>query len=283
MLRPLLGAGADTATIAVSAPDPSLPTPVLTTTTDLTTAFISSSVRGFATLVGGDHPTGTVTFELFSDPTCTVRVFTSTNPVTQSQTGTAVAESAPYVLTAGGVYHWVSTYSGDARNNPAGPTPCGDPLATVTIPKSITEISIQAVPAAATVGTELRSVATLLLGTLPTGTVTFQLYDDESCASQVFTSTVPLDPVSRTATSDPYVADTPGVYHWVAVYSGDIANLPNPRPACRSLGSTVRVTGAPPTTTTVPATTTTSSTTTTVPATTTTSSTTTTVPATTTT
>jgi hypothetical protein len=89
--------------------------------------LLGTPVRDVATLAGGLGPTGTVTFALFSDDTCTTQVFTSTNPVTG-----ATATSDWFTPAAAGTYWWTAVYSGDAGNEPAT-SPCGAPNESVTI------------------------------------------------------------------------------------------------------------------------------------------------------
>lgn len=76
----------------------------------------------------------TMTFRLYppSAPTCAgAPVFTSTKPVALSGT-TAAATSDPFTPTAGGVYHWIATYDGDANNLPISGS-CGEATETRTV------------------------------------------------------------------------------------------------------------------------------------------------------
>ncbi|MDQ2825393.1 MAG: hypothetical protein M3Y04_00245, partial [Actinomycetota bacterium] len=66
-----------------------------------------------ATVSGGTSPTGSVTFQLFSDAGCATQVFTSTNALAS---GTATSD--PFTPTAAGTYRFIASYSGDANNNP---------------------------------------------------------------------------------------------------------------------------------------------------------------------
>ncbi len=72
------------------------------------------------------------------------------------------------------------------------------------------------------VGIPVRDVATLAGGSSPTGTVTFRLFSDDACTTEVFTSTNVLD--GLTATSGWFSPAAPGTYHWTALYNGDAAN-----------------------------------------------------------
>ena len=94
-----------------------------------TLTTVGVPLRDQATIVGGNAPTGTVTFQLFADGACSVPVFTSTTAVGSFPTAT----SDPYVTSAPGTYRWVARYNGDANNNPSAPTACDDPFETVVV------------------------------------------------------------------------------------------------------------------------------------------------------
>ena len=73
--------------------------------------MVGTSVRDTATVSGGSNPTGTVTFRLFSDVSCTTQVFTSTDDPRGH------GHSARSPPTAAGTYRWTADYNGDAYNN----------------------------------------------------------------------------------------------------------------------------------------------------------------------
>jgi len=77
-----------------------------------------------ATLSGGDSPSGSITWSVYSasDTSCATALFTSA-PVTVSGDGTYTSPS--YTPTSAGTYQWVANYSGDANNNPVA-SACGD-------------------------------------------------------------------------------------------------------------------------------------------------------------
>src|SRR4029077_6466726 len=83
--------------------------PSLTTNASPTTATAGNSIADIAHLTGGTNPTGSITFPLYSDASCTVSVFTSTKTVS----GNGDYTSDSYIALAGGIYHWVASYSGD--------------------------------------------------------------------------------------------------------------------------------------------------------------------------
>ena len=63
-------------------------------------------------------------------------------------------------------------------------------------------------------------------------TVTFRLYgpNDATCTgAPVFTSTVPYPVAGGPVTSGPFTPTAPGVYRWLAAYSGDANNAAGQR------------------------------------------------------
>src|SRR2546428_13064260 len=78
-------------------------------------ATAGDSIADIAHLTGGTNPTGSITFTLYSDASCTTSVFTSTKTV--SGNGNYTSDSYPANMA--GTYHWVPRYCGDAKNNAA--------------------------------------------------------------------------------------------------------------------------------------------------------------------
>ncbi len=177
------------------------------------------NVSDTATLTGGYHPTGTVTFQLFGpgDTTCATPIATRTGTVSGS--GTAASGN----VAAGGVgtYRWVASYSGDDANNPAT-SPCGDEqVVVVKATPGIATTPSGSVPA----GGVVSDTATVSGGFHPTGTVTFKLYGpgDTACATPIATRTGTLSG-SGTAASGSVTIGAAGTYRWTATYSGDADN-----------------------------------------------------------
>jgi hypothetical protein len=176
---------------------------------------VGTLVHDHATVAGGASPTGNVTFRLFADNACNIEVFTSTNDLVG---GTATSGSFPPA--APGTYYWTALYNGDANNNTTTLV-CNAPNQAVTITKASPVMSSQA-SAGGLPGTPVRDVATLSGGSVPTGTVTFRLFSDNTCSTQVFTSTNALS--GLTATSNWFTPATAGTYWWTALYNGDADN-----------------------------------------------------------
>ncbi|HEX3623159.1 MAG TPA: hypothetical protein VHT97_12665 [Acidimicrobiales bacterium] len=201
-------------------------TPTLVTTASA--GAVGSSVFDTATLSNGFNPTGTITFRLFNNETCTgTPVFSSTKPVT----GNGNVLSDTFILPGPGVYHFVATYSGDANNNAAGPTGCLDPNEAIGAGRLGISLTTTA-SGAVTVGNPISDTATVGGAFNPTGTVTFTLFgpDNATCTgAPVFTSVKPVNG-NGTYPSDSFTPSAPGVYRWIATYSGDANNAPTATP-----------------------------------------------------
>ena len=93
------------------------------------------------------------------------------------------------------------------------------PAATPTI----STLASPSVPA----GGLISDAATLTGGFAPTGTVTFTLYGpgDATCSNALWSTTVPVGAGGVSHSGDVEVGAA-GTYNWVAVYSGDLNNLP---------------------------------------------------------
>jgi hypothetical protein len=204
----------------------------------------STPVRDVATLSGGYNPTGTVLFKLFSNNACTTQVFTSTNNVS-ARSVTSAPDFTPVTV---GTFYWTAAYGGDPSNNPAT-SGCQAPNESVVIVKATPTISTQASPANL-LGGAVRDVATLGGGNSPTGNVTFKLYSNSGCTTEVFSVTNNL--AGLVATSDWSVPQGLGTYYWTALYNGD-PNNNSAFSACNAANESVAISPfAPPTPTRPP-------------------------------
>jgi hypothetical protein len=198
-------------------------------------------LRDTAHLNRGVAPTGSITFRLFGpdDSDCSGSpVFTSTVPVA----GNGDYNSETFSPVAAGTYRWVARYAGDSGNEPAGPTACDDAAETVVVARYQPRLSSVA-SGSVEVGGTVSDVAFLIDGTAPTGTITFRLFgpDDSSCAAApAFTSSAAVAG-NGVYTSGPFTPTQPGVYRWVASYSGDPNNAPAGPSACSEPGEAVVV------------------------------------------
>jgi hypothetical protein len=96
----------------------SITVPAGTAVTD--TATLSGAVAGGAT--------GTVTYNVYSNSTCTTLVQAAGKEVVS---GGKVPNSAAVTLTTAGIYYWTASYSGDASDQPSA-SACGSEKLTVT-------------------------------------------------------------------------------------------------------------------------------------------------------
>ncbi len=195
-----------------------------------------------------DDATGTITFNAYGPGAdCSGSpAFTATAAVSGNGTYGPVSFSP----STAGVYHWIASYDGDAKNASATGA-CLAAGENDTVKKLTPSISTQA-SGSVTVGGAISDTATVSGGHNPTGTVTFALYGpaDQTCAGNpVFTSADrPLN--GGVATSAAYATLAVGTYHWIATYNGD-ANNATVAGACSDANENVVVTPAHPTIATV--------------------------------
>ena len=136
-----------------------------------------------------------------------------------------------------GAFRWTVAYSGDVNHVPAT-TDCGKATSSVTQAGPSIAGAVKQRP---TVGTSFQDTATLQGGYSPGGTITFRIYGPVAagCAKPAFVDTVAVAG-NGTVSSDPFVAQRPGRYSFVAGYSGDSANKAATEP-CDSAGQVVEV------------------------------------------
>jgi hypothetical protein len=192
--------------------------PSINTTQQPASATVGTSIADKATVTGGDSPTGTVTFNLYSNSGGTGTPLFTSAPVTLSS-GTAT--SPGYTATATGTDYWVATYNGDTNNSSVS---SGAALEPVTITPASPSINTTQQPASATVGTSIADKATVTGGDSPTGTVTFNLYSNSGGTGTPLFTSAPVTLSSGTATSPGYTATATGTDYWVATYNGDTNN-----------------------------------------------------------
>jgi hypothetical protein len=184
---------------------------------------LGGAVNDVATLSGGTGATGTITFKLFGpdDASCAgTPAFTSTQPVS----GNGDVTSDGFIPTAPGVYRWVASYGGDAKNAAVSGA-CGDSGESATVTKRTASLATAA-STVVTLGGSMTDSATLAGGASPSGTITFKLYgpDDANCSgTPAFTSTKSVAGNGE-VTSGAFTPTAAGVYRWVASYSGDTNN-----------------------------------------------------------
>ena len=193
----------------------------------------NTAVTDAATLSGTNAATatGTVTYNVYSDPACTmlVNAGTAENIVTPGTLPT----SAAVALNEAGTYYWQVSYSGDdTLNSPSVSTCGGEPSETVTGASTSVSTTLSgggktgasiSVPA----NTAVTDAATLS-GTnaaTATGTVTYNVYSDPACTDQVSSGTPEMITTAGTLPASSAVTLGAGTYYWRAIYSGDTNNV----------------------------------------------------------
>ena len=189
--------------------------PSISTAPNPTSAIVGSTLNDTATLSGGNHPTGTITFTLY-DPNDAVA-----HTETVNVTGGNGTYSTPtgHVADVAGTWHWSAAYSGDANNKAVHSLMADEP---VVMNQAQPSIGTAPNPTSAIVGATLKDTATLSGGYHPTGTITFTLYDPNNASAYTETATVSGNGSYSTATG--HVANVAGTWHWSAAYSGDANN-----------------------------------------------------------
>ncbi len=185
----------------------------------------NASAEDTATVAGvaGFTPTGSVTYDLYGNGTC------SGHPVstdTKTISGGAVPDSGATPPLRAGPYSYEASYSGDS-NYAAEDGPC-EPFTVLKAPKSVGSV-VDASDGSAWDGTEVTGASavdtafiTPLGAIAPRGTVTYDFFGNGTCSGEPATSqTVALEedgdaPPSQA--TDPLV---PGSYSFQATYSGD--------------------------------------------------------------
>jgi hypothetical protein len=195
-------------------------TPGITTSATAGPVSIGSTINDTATLSGGFAPlTGTVTFTLYGpgDASCSLAaIFTSTVSVVSG-----AATSGNYTTTAAGTYRWKAAYSGDSNNDPAN-SACND-----ANEASVVQPNSPALSTAPTVKVIHSDSATLSGGASPTGTMTFNLYQNTTCTgTPVFTATKTVAGNGSYASGDSTQFTVSGdtEFRWTVSYSGDANN-----------------------------------------------------------
>lgn len=190
---------------------------------------------------------GTLTFKVYgpNDATCsTVAKFTS--PAI-NVSGSNTYSSGNYTPTAPGTYRWTASYSGDSRNFPAV-SACNAAYESVVVRQRTPTISTVA-SANVNLGGQVTDTATLGGTYNGTGTITFRLWNNATCAgTPVFTTTKTVTG-NASYTSAAFMPTAAGTYRWIASYGGD-ANNAAVSAACGDVNESVTVYRAGPSLTT---------------------------------
>jgi hypothetical protein len=169
----------------------------------------------------------------------------SGQPVLTMATQTAGAgpyNVGPQVLPGPGTYRFVASYGGDPYN--AALTDACGADGIDTVPKDTPGLTAQA-SGGPTTADGIADAATLSGGTSPTGTMTFNAYDNAACTG------VPAAAIAVSVNGDGQYASgslTPpaaGTFHFIASYSGDADNN-TVTTMCTTAGQSVTVAKATP-------------------------------------
>ena len=144
----------------------------ITTAASPSAITLGSSASDTATLAGAVNPTGSITFNAYSDAACTASVFRSINALSGNG-----ATSGSFTPASTGTYYWEASYSGDANNNAAS-THCRDSGETLTVSQRTTTTSVSCSPLSVPVNVQTSCTATVAdtavgAAVTPTGSVTF--------------------------------------------------------------------------------------------------------------
>ncbi len=239
--------------VMVSAASPTLSTTPIPTTVTLGAAS-PPILTDSATLAGGFHPTGTITFTLFfngnSTPVDTETVAVNGNGTYTTPTGFSLPGAGAVI----GAYQWNTSYSGDANNITA--SDLNNVNEQVMVSAANPTLSTTPSPATVTLGTSpvtLTDSATLANGFHPTGTITFTLFFNGG-STPVDAETVPVSGngtyTTPTGFTLPSTIPVTGAYQWDASYSGDSSN--NTASDTNAVNEQVTVSAARPTLSTIP-------------------------------
>jgi hypothetical protein len=188
----------------------------------------SIALTDTATLSGGtSDATGTLTFNLYSDSTCSTLVGSNTKVVAGAN-GVSYTSDAITVFAAG-TYHWRVKYdSADLKNASVGFTACGATGENPVVSRAPTSISTTLSASLIQVGSTVHDSATLSGATTNAGgSVTYSVFDNSACTGtpvasggtkQVTNGVVP--------DSNDVTFNSSGTFYWQASYSGDVNNAP---------------------------------------------------------
>jgi uncharacterized repeat protein (TIGR01451 family) len=197
--------------------------PSLTTKLSKDSILNTDSVTDTATLAGAtDDASGTITIGVYSGNDATA---CDGNPVDSKTATPATSGNGDYSATfsglAAGRYEFQASIAADAKNLSAV-SECGTEPLTVQNQPAITTTQD---PALGSVGDTFKDKATLSGGASPVGTITFDLYDNNSCSGEpVYEETVSVDGNGTYETANGVQLNSAGTYYWVATYGGDDNN-----------------------------------------------------------
>jgi hypothetical protein len=193
--------------------------PSIATSLSDSTVSVGDAVHDSATLTGATADAGgTVTYTVYSDNTCSTQV---ADGGTKTVTNGNVPDSNPVTFDNAGTFYWQAVYSGDANNNGATSDCTSEKLLVKANPSIATQLSTDT----ASIGDPVHDSATLTGATADAGgTVTYTVYSDNTCSTQVADGGTKTVTNGNVPDSNPVTFDNAGTFYWQAVYSGDANN-----------------------------------------------------------
>jgi uncharacterized repeat protein (TIGR01451 family) len=197
--------------------------PTLTTKLSADSILNTDSVTDTASLAGAtDDASGAITISVYSGNDANA---CDGEPLDSKTATPATDGNGDYTATfdglAAGKYEFQASYVGDGKNKSAV-SECGtEPLTVQNQPAIVTTQD----PASGAVGDTYNDQATLSGGASPTGTITFDLYDNPTCSGEpLHEETVSVDGNGTYETQDGVQLNSANTYYWVATYGGDDNN-----------------------------------------------------------
>ncbi len=174
---------------------------------------------------GCNSSSGSITFRLYSARDCSGSVLDTETVDNVSANGDYTTPTGFRIQNAG-TYYWVASFSGDA-NDKSFTSGCNDEPVVVTPSGSKTSPRITTALSASVgnVGAIVHDSATLSGATADaTGTVTYSVYSDSSCATRVADGGTVQVTNGSVPSSHDVGFGAAGTYYWQASYSGDGSN-----------------------------------------------------------
>ncbi len=213
--------GVDQTSDTATRPENCATSPTIATVLSSSAVTTGATVHDTSSLSGAStnpKPTGTVKYTVFTNSNCSTGAI---DAGTKTLSNGNIPNSNDITFNTPGTYYWQAVYSGDSNNN-AATSPCTSEQLVVT--KGTPSISTVISPAGPiAIGAQAHDTSSLAGASNPTGTVSYKLYSDNQCESQVADLTPASNTVSSSTLPDskPYTFNTAGTFYFVATYSGD--------------------------------------------------------------
>jgi hypothetical protein len=228
--------------------------PTLATSLSQTTIVLGSgSVSDTAALAGGFSPTGTITFNVFTDSSCTTPAAGGVLGSDVVTGNTLYTSPSAYTPGSSGTFFFQAAYSGDVNNAPQKSV-CNSETLTVTGSQTSTVTVLTPATSIVLGSGSVSDKATLTGATTtpaPTGSIAFNVFTDSSCTTPATGGVLGSDVVTANGLYTSPSAFTPtgaGSFWFQATYTSGDANNLSSKSAC--ISEPLTVTGSPTTTAT---------------------------------